>query len=64
MSFLIYQTIYKVVIIGADNLHEMQTYVDSSHEIYDDMEGHTGGANKFGTDVSESVPQIHLEWTF
>ena len=45
------QTIDDIRIIGANNLHEMQTYIDSSHGTHMDMRGHTGGVITFGTGV-------------
>ena len=45
------QTIEKVRIIGSDDLLKMQTFIDSSHAVHEDMKGHTGGTITFGTGV-------------
>ena len=45
------QTINDTRIIGADNLDELQTYIDSSHAVHVDMRGHTGGAMTMGTGI-------------
>ena len=50
ISFL-HQTIDDVSIIGAYDLLKMQTSVDSSHAVHEDMKGHTGGTITFGTGV-------------
>ena len=34
-------------IIRANNLHEIQTFVDSYHSVHMDMRGHTGGVSTF-----------------
>ena len=38
-------------IIEANNLQEMQPYVDLSHVVHMDMRGHTGGVSTFGMGV-------------
>ena len=48
ISFL-HQTIDNVSIIGSDDLLKMQTFIDSSHVLHEDMKGHTGGTITFGT---------------
>jgi hypothetical protein len=53
LSYLM-QTIDDVRIIGADSLHEMQTFIDSSHAVHNDMRGHTGGVVTFGTGIVNS----------
>ena len=50
MSWL-YQTADDVRIIGADNLHEMLTFIDSAHAVHPNMRGHTGGLTTFGTGI-------------
>ena len=45
------QTIDDTRIIGADNLDEMETFVDSSHAVHADKRGHTGGMITFGTGI-------------
>ena len=35
-------------IIGANNLHEMQTCFNAYHAVHMDMGGHTGGISTFG----------------
>ena len=50
ISFL-HQKINGVRIIGADDLLKMQTFIDSSHAVHEDMKGHTGGMITFGTGV-------------
>jgi hypothetical protein len=45
------QTIDDERLIGADDLHNMQTFIDSSHAVHDDMRGHNGGTITFGTGV-------------
>jgi hypothetical protein len=41
-------TIDDVLIIGADDLTTIQTWVDASYAVHDDMKSHTGGAISFG----------------
>ena len=50
ISFL-HQTIDDVRIIGADDLLKIQTFIDSSHAVHEDMKAHTGGTITFGTGV-------------
>ena len=45
------QTIGDERIIGAVDLSCMQTFIESSHAVHDDMKGHTGGVTMFGTGV-------------
>ena len=45
------QTINEERIIGAKDLHKMQTFIDSSHAVHENMRGHTGGVTTFGTGV-------------
>ena len=45
------QTIGDFRVIGADDVTRMETYVDSSHAVHEDMRGHTGGVITFGTGV-------------
>ena len=35
------------ILIGADNIYEMLTYVDASYTTFYDMRGHTGGCKTF-----------------
>ena len=42
------QTIDNKIIIGENDLQEMQTYVDLYHEVHMDMKGHTGWVITFG----------------
>ena len=50
------ETIYQILsqnigydrVIGADNLYEVLTYLDTSYATHDDMKGCTGGCMKFG----------------
>ena len=37
--------------VGADELRHMQTFIDSSHAVHDDMMVHAGGLITFGTGV-------------
>ena len=48
ISFL-HQTIDDARIIGEDDLLKMQTFIDSSDAVHEDMKGHTGGTITFGT---------------
>ena len=50
MSWL-YQTADDVRIVGADDLHEMLTFIDSAHAVHPNMRGHTGGLTTFGTGI-------------
>ena len=50
ISFL-HQKIDDVRIIGADELLKMQTFIDSSHAVHEDMKGHTSGTITFDTAV-------------
>ena len=50
ISFL-HQTIDDIRIIGADDLLKMQTFIDFSHAVHEDMKGHTGGTITFGTGI-------------
>ena len=50
ISFL-HQTIDDVRIIGADDLLKIQTFIDSSHALHEDMKVHTGGTITFATGV-------------
>ena len=45
------RTINDKRIIGANNLHEIQTYVNSSHDVHMDVRGNTGGFSIFGIRV-------------
>jgi len=45
------QTVEDVRIIGADNLLDMLTFIDSAHAVHPDMRRHTGGATTFGTGI-------------
>ena len=38
-------------IIATNNLHEMQTYVDSYHTVHKYMREYTGGVSNFGREV-------------
>ena len=49
------QTINETRIIGADALEHMQTFVDSSHAVHQDMKGHTGGVITFGSGVLSTM---------
>ena len=50
------QTIDNEKITGVDDLKRMQTFIDSSHTVYDGMRGHTGGTITFGTGVLNESP--------
>ena len=45
------QTIDDVRVIRADSLHRMQTFIDSSHAVHNDIRRHTGGLITFGTGI-------------
>ena len=45
------QTINDDRVVGVDDLRHMQTFINSSHAVHDDMMGHTGGIITFGTGV-------------
>ena len=51
LLFLMNQTIDNKIIIGSNDLKEMQAYYDSSHVVHMDMRGHTGGVSNFGIGV-------------
>lgn len=46
-------------IIGVDDLQIMQTFVDSSHAIHNDMRGHTGGLFTFGIGILNAKSRKH-----
>ena len=50
LCFLV-QTVDDEIIIGACNLNEMQTSIDSLYIVHDDMRGHTGVVTTFGTGI-------------
>ena len=43
-----YGTYNLPIILGADDLHTMYTFVDASYAVHDDMKSHTGGVITFG----------------
>ena len=45
------QTVDDTRLVGADKLDIMTTFVDSSHAVHPDMQGHTGGLITFGTGI-------------
>jgi hypothetical protein len=48
-------TVNDVRIIGADNLHNLLTMIDSAHAVHEkDMRGHTGSITTMGTGVLDS----------
>jgi hypothetical protein len=44
----LYGTIDDVLIIGADDITTIQTWVDASYAVHEDMKSHTGGTISFG----------------
>ena len=42
------QTIGDDHVIGADNIYEVLTYVDTSYDMHNNIIGHTGGCMTFG----------------
>jgi hypothetical protein len=40
-------TLYEFLILGADNITIMKTWVDASYAVHKDMKSHTGGAVSF-----------------
>ena len=44
----IYGTYDLALILGADNIQTMYTFVDASYAVHDDMKSHTGGVITFG----------------
>ena len=45
----IHATIDLPLILGADDIHTMTTWVDASYAVHPDMQSHTGGVLSFGT---------------
>ena len=41
-------TLDDVLILGADDMRRMNTWVDASYAVHEDMKSHTGGAISFG----------------
>ena len=44
----LYSTYDLPLILGADNIQTMYTFVDASYAVHDDMKSHTGGVITFG----------------
>jgi hypothetical protein len=42
-------TLDECLVLGADDITIMKTWVDASYAVHDDMKSHTGGAISFGT---------------
>jgi hypothetical protein len=44
----LHRTIDNVLILGAENITTIQTWVDASYAVHEDMKSHTGGTISFG----------------
>ena len=55
----LYGTLEKILMLGADKIQKMKTWVDTSYAVHKDMKSHTGGVVSFGRGAALSKSSKH-----